>query len=166
MKQNTFFLLVLILPLILGVSSCGSKQAKDPVATFRSSLTSEDTIEMVRMCDEAMEMLKNKEYDKLMSRLYEYDDSTKAVSELAPETAQRYINNYMMFPVISYERVYYSFMLEGCNDVKYSVVFATAEQTGTGQEARTSFMFNPVKVDGTWKLCVKTDRDMMDAEHN
>lgn len=149
------------------ISSCGSKKSNgDPVQAFRSSLTEEDTIEMVRICDEAMELLKNKEYDKLMSQLYEYDDSTKSVSDLSPETAQRYINNYMMFPVLSYERVYYSFMLEGCNDVKYSVVFATAEQTGTGEPATTSFMFNPVKVDGTWKLCVKTDKDMMDRQHN
>ena len=51
-----------------------------------------------------------------------------------------------------------------CNDVKYEVVFATAEQTGTGEPAKTAFMFNPVKVDGTWKLCVKSVDDKIDTD--
>jgi hypothetical protein len=55
-------------------------------------------------------------------------------------------------------------MLEGCNDVKYEVTFATAEQTG-GQPATIMFMFNPVKIDGEWKLCVKTPTDEIDEEH-
>lgn len=68
----------------------------------------------------------------------------------------------MLFPVLEYSRIYYSFQLEGCNDVKYEVVWATADKTGTNQDAKTAYMFNPVKVDGSWKLCVKTASDEID----
>jgi hypothetical protein len=56
-------------------------------------------------------------------------------------------------------------MLEGCNDVKYEVTFATAEQAGTEEAPKTMFMFNPVRIDGEWKLCVKTPQDSIDREH-
>ena len=66
--------------------------------------------------------------------------------------------------MLSYSRLYYSFQLEGCNDVKYEVTWATKEQAGTSEAPKTSFMFNPVKIDGTWKLCVKTPADEIDQE--
>ena len=56
-------------------------------------------------------------------------------------------------------------MLEGCNDVKYSVTFATAEQVGGDKPATTMYMFNPVKVDGEWKLCVKTPTEEVDEAY-
>jgi hypothetical protein len=49
--------------------------------------------------------------------------------------------------------------------VKYEVVFATAEQAGTPEPAKTGYMFNPVKVDGEWKLCVKTLSDDIDMSN-
>jgi hypothetical protein len=72
---------------------------------------------------------------------------------------------FKLFPVLDYRREYYSFMLEGCNDVKYKVTFATSEQSGTGEAPTTMFMFNPVKVDGEWKLCVKAPEKEVDEEH-
>jgi hypothetical protein len=57
-------------------------------------------------------------------------------------------------------------MLEGCNDVKYEVTFATAGEAGTETAPVTSFMFNPVKKDGEWKLCVKTLNDQIDNSKN
>jgi hypothetical protein len=49
--------------------------------------------------------------------------------------------------------------------VKYEVTFATAEQAGTEEPATTMFMFNPVRIDGDWKLCVKRPTDEVDQEH-
>ena len=114
------------------------------------------------MCDDAMEALKAKNIDKVLASLCEYNDSTKEVKSLSTETAQRYRRQFTMFPVLSYERKYYSFQLEGCNDVKYEVVFATAEQAGTEEPAKTAYMFNPVKIDGQWVLCVKTADEEID----
>lgn len=158
-------LLLSALTAVFIISSCGGKKEKtrqQEVAEFRSSLNSEDTTTVLRLCDEAMETLKQKDIEKVLGSLYEYNDSTKEVKALTEETAKKYRRRFQMFPVIEYRRLYYSIQLEGCNDVKYSVVFATAEQAGTEKPAQTSFMFNPVKVDGTWKLCVKTEKDEID----
>ena len=147
------------------IVSCGQKQKsqEERVASFRSELTLEDTTAMLRLCDEAMESLKAKEVDKVIASLHEYDDSTREVKPLSDLLAKRYTRQFTMFPVLDYKREYFSFMHEGCNDVKYRVTFATAEQAGTAEAPTTMYMFNPVKVDGEWKLCVKTPEDGLDA---
>lgn len=145
--------------------SCGNNKQKsreEMVAEFRSELTTEDTTAMLKLCDTAMEQLKQKKIDEVLASLYEYTDSTQEVKKLSAKTEKAYRRRLTMFPVLEYERKYFSFQLEGCNDVKYEVIFATAEQTGTGEPAKTAFMFNPVKIDGDWKLCVKTPEDQID----
>lgn len=161
MKRTTLFLTLAVL---LAFTSCSSrKQSRsEQVSEFREQLTQEDTTTMLKLCDDAMEALKAKNIDKVLASLCEYTDSTKEVKPLSNETAQRYRRQFTMFPVLSYERKYYSFQLEGCNDVKYEVVFATAEQAGTEEPAKTAYMFNPVKVDGQWVLCVKTADEEID----
>lgn len=153
---------------MLSFYSCKKKkdaamERQEQIALFRSQLTQEDSVQVLRLCDDAMEQLKQRNIDQVIASLYEYVDSTKAVNPLSKATMNAYRKKFEMFPVLEYQRKYFSFQLEGCNDVKYEVIFATAEQTGTGEPAKTAFMFNPVKVDGTWKLCVKSVDDQMDA---
>ena len=149
----------------LAVVSCKnqSKSADESrleqVEKFRAQLVHDDTTTVLRMCDEAMNMLTNKQYDELMALLYEYTDSTKEVKPITPQTAEKYLRKFKMFPVMRYERKYFSFQLEGCNDVKYDVIFASGEAAGTSTPAIIGYMFNPVKVDGEWRLCVKTPTD-------
>lgn len=165
MKRILYLLQIATVTML--VVSCGQKQQKsqeDRVASFRSELTLEDTTAMLRLCDEAMESLKAKEVDKVIASLHEYDDSTREVKPLSDLLAKRYTRQFTMFPVLDYKREYFSFIHEGCNDVKYKVTFATAEQAGTEDAPTTMYMFNPVKVDGEWKLCVKTPEDGMDAD--
>ena len=146
------------------VSSCGNKQKTrtEEVAAFRSELTAEDTTQMLRLCDDAMEQLKARNIDQVLASLQEYTDSTKEIKPLTEQTKRRYRNLFNMYPVLDYQRVYYSFQLEGCNDVKYDVTFATAEAAGTDKPAKIAYMFNPVKIDGKWYLCVKTMQDEID----
>lgn len=164
--MKRYFVLIATTAVVLSlIVSCGKKQKtrEEQIAEFRSGLTTEDTTQMLKLCDDAMESLKAKDYDKVLSSLYEYTDSTQEVKPLTEETAKRYRRMFQMFPVLDYVRKYYSFQLEGCNDVKYEVTFATAEQAGTAEPAKTGYMFNPVKVDGTWKLCVKTADESIDV---
>ena len=162
MKKYLLFIASSVL--VLSLASCGGKQKsrEQQKQEFRSELTKEDTATMLKLCDDAMANLKAKDYNKVLASLYEYTDSTQEVKPLTEETKRRYLNKFRLFPVLDYERVYYSFQLEGCNDVKYDVTFATAEQAGTAEPAKTGYMFNPVKVDGSWKLCVKTANDQID----
>ena len=164
--MKKFCYLLQIATLALFIVSCGQKQKspEERIASFRSELTSEDTTTMLRLCDEAMEFLKAKEVDKVIASLHEYDDSTREVKPLSEQLAKRYVRQFTLFPVLDYKREYFSFVHEGCNDVKYKVTFATAEQAGTEQAPTTMYMFNPVKVDGEWKLCVKTPEDGMDPD--
>lgn len=149
--------------------SCGNKKPKsraEQVQEFTSTLTSQDTATMLKLCDDAMEQLKSKQIDKVLASLFEYTDSTKEVKPLTEATAKHYRRHFQLFPVMEYHRKYFSFQLEGCNDVKYEVVFATPEQAGTEEPAKTAFMFNPVKIDGVWRLCVKTPSDEIDPNYN
>jgi len=157
-------LLIVVLGLMLTACSNKQKTREEEVAEFRSELTSADTTAMLKLCDTAMEDLKAKRYDKVLAALNEYTDSTQEVKPLSKETASRYKHLFIRFPVLDYVRKYYSFQLEGCNDVKYEVTFATAEQAGTAKPAKTAYMFNPVRVDGVWKLCVKTADEEIDPE--
>ena len=162
MKKYLLFIASSVL--VLSLASCGGKQKsrEQQKQECISELTKEDTATMLKLCDDAMANLKAKDYNKVLASLYEYTDSTQEVKPLTEETKRRYLNKFRLFPVLDYERVYYSFQLEGCNDVKYEVTFATAEQAGTAEPAKTGYMFNPVKVDGSWKLCVKTANDQID----
>lgn len=166
MKKNIILpIAALCLFTLSSCNSCGDKKdepRQQRVEQFRSTLTKEDSTTMLKLCDEAMELLKNKKYDQVLSNLYEYTDSTNEVKPLSENTAKRYLNKFRFFPVIEYHRTYYSFQLEGCNDVKYKVQWATAEQAGTKEAPETAYMFNPVKIDGKWYLCVKTANNEID----
>lgn len=166
MKKVLFISLTVVVSLL--IVSCGKKKSQmtreEQIEEFRKDLTQEDTTVMLKLADDAMEQLKAKKIDQVVASLYEYDDSTQEVKPITEETSKRYARRFKMFPVLDYYREYYSFMLEGCNDVKYRVTFATAEQAGGKNPATTMFMFNPVKIDGEWKLCVKTPKDLFDTE--
>lgn len=147
--------------------SCKGKKDKttaEEIYEFRSQLTQEDSIAMVKLCDDAMELLKNKKFEQVLASLYEYDDSTKEAKPLSELSRKKYLKTFETFPVLEYRRKYFSFMLEGCNDVKYEVEFATAEQAGTPEPPKTAYMWNPVKIDGEWKLCLKTEHDKVDNQ--
>lgn len=149
-------------------TSCSNKKTKtreEQVEEFRSILTSNDTTQMLQLCDNAMEQLKGKKIDEVIASLNEYNDSTKELFPLSEKMKKRLQRQFKMFPVLDYNRQYFSFMLEGCNDVKYEVTFMDAEKTGNGKAAKTMFMFNPVRVNGEWKLCVKQPDNEVDEEY-
>jgi endo-1,4-beta-D-glucanase Y len=164
--MNKFNYILMAVAVLMMATACSNKNKsrEERVEEFRSMLTSNDTTQMLQICDNAMEQLKGKKIDHVLASLYEYNDSTEELKPLSDEYKKRVQKRFKLFPVQEYERQYYSFMLEGCNDVKYEVTFRTAEQTG-GSAAKTMFMFNPVKIDGEWKLCVKTATDEIDEEH-
>lgn len=157
------YILIAVAAMVLA-TACSNKKAQtreEQVEEFRSMLTAADTTQMLQLCDNAMELLKGKKIDEVIASLYEYNDSTEELTELTDATKKRLARRFKMFPVLAYNRQYYSFMLEGCNDVKYEVTFATPEQTGA-DSAKTMFMFNPIRIDGEWKLCVKRPQDEHD----
>lgn len=159
------YLLIAVALLCMGTACSNKKKPREErIEEFRSMLTANDTTQMLQICDNAMELLKGKKVAEVIASLYEYNDSTEELKPLSDMMKKRLERRFKMFPVLDYERKYYSFMLEGCNDVKYEVTFATAEQASTNKAPTTMYMFNPVKVDGQWMLCVKTATDEHDEE--
>lgn len=146
--------------ILLCVFSCKQKTKEEQIQEFQLSLTQEDTTAMLQLCDDCMELLHKGKIDEAIGSLYEYDDSLKEVYPLSETTIKRYKHIYTMFPVIEYTRAYYSFQLEGLNDVKYEVKFS---ETDGG--AMTAFMFNPVKLKDKWYLTVKSADQEIDEKH-
>lgn len=120
---------------------------------------------MLKLADGCMELLKAKRIDEAITMINEYDDSLNQVKPLTKETEKKLRNVFRLFPVLDYTRSYYSFQLEGCNDVKYMITFAEENNPEENGRPETAFMFNPVKVDGTWYLCVKNSMDEVDPFH-
>ena len=164
MKKLVYFSLMALI--LLCVSSCKKKTPLQKMEEFTSSLTSADTTQMLKLSNDCMELLKAKKIDNALSMLYEYNDSTKEVTPLTPQARKRYERMFRIFPVVDYELVYYSFQLEGINDVKYKIIFAQEENVAENGEAATALMFNPVKVDGTWYLTVKNTSRKPDERRN
>lgn len=165
MKRIYLFLIFTVCALTF-VSCHKKKESREQqIMEFRSQLNAEDTTVMLQLCDDAMKDLKAHNIDKVLANMFEYTDSTHELKPLSEELKKKYASRFKLFPVLDYKRIYYSFQLEGCNDVKYEVTFATAKQAGTEEAAKTAYMFNPVKIDGTWRLCVKTPSDEFDQEY-
>lgn len=164
-KFNYVLVAVAVICLATACKNKAPQTREEQIEEFRSMLTASDTTQMLQICDNAMELLKGKKIDEVIASLYEYNDSTEELLPLSEKMKKRFQRQFSLFPVIDYKRKYYSFMLKGLNDVQYEVTFATAEQTGNDKPATIMFMFNPVKVDDEWKLCVKTGHDNVDQEY-
>lgn len=160
MNIKTILAAAMVAILAFSLSSCKKKTPLERMQEFRSELTKEDTTQMLKLADGCMTLLKAQKYDQALSMLYSYNDSTKEVAPLTAEEKQHYGRRFRVFPVLEYERDYYSFQLEGQNDVKYRITFAPG---GDGEApCRTALMFNPVKKDGQWYLTIKTARNGFD----
>lgn len=150
------------LAMAISFSSCSKKKSRlEEIKEFRESLCKEDTTAVLNLADNCMKLLKEKRYDEAISMLNEYDDTLKSVKPLSKETERHLRHTFRVFPVLDYKLSYYSMQLEGLNDIKYNITFAKEEHPEKNGMPVTSLMFNPVKVDGTWYLCVKrSDQDV------
>lgn len=110
---------------------------------------------MLKIADDCMKLLQERKYDEAIGMLYVYDDSTKVLESISSDMASSLRRRFKVFPVLKYERDYFTFMEQGANDVRYKVWFAEEEHPEINGEAVMNLMFNPVKVDGSWYLCLK-----------
>lgn len=141
--------------------SCNSKNGgeqqnvEEQEVSFTETLTSEDSTQMLKIADDCMKLLQERKYDEAIGMLYVYDDSTKVLESISSDMASSLRRRFKVFPVLKYERDYFTFMEQGANDVRYKVWFAEEEHPEINGEAVMNLMFNPVKVDGSWYLCLK-----------
>lgn len=156
--KKTSFIVILVMAIAM-IASCNRQGAQSqggsPSDAFINSLSNEDSVQMMKLCDDCMNLLKQREIESAVNMLCEYDDSTKSVLPLSDEARVRYMRLFTLFPVLDYNCTEITFMDEGLNNVKYEFVFALEENPAENGVPKTALMFNPVKVDGVWYLTVK-----------
>ena len=147
---------IMAVAMVLFVACKGDQ--KSAIQIYQEGLTAQDSTTMLQKCDSCMQFLSEGRIDDALSMLVEYDDSLKQVSPLSDETRASYKRKFTLFPVLKYELKYISFTEQGLNDAKYEVQFGPDEAGAP----KTAYMFNPVKVDGQWYLCVKNANQAVD----
>jgi hypothetical protein len=152
--------LLLVAFIALGLVSC--KRSNAPVegapTEFQLGMTAEDSATIVKLGDSCMTYLKDGQMEQAIGMLCLYDDSLEQILPLTEEARANYQKLFTMFPVKEFNLAYFSFTEQGFNDLKYTVVFGP-EAAGS---PKTSYMFNPVKVDGEWHLSVKNSMQDLD----
>ncbi len=154
--MKKFLLPLMALSMILFAACKGEQKTESQI--FQEGLTAQDSTTMLQKCDSCMQFLSEGKIDDALNMLVEYDDSLQQVSPLSDETRASYLRKFTLFPVLKYELKYISFNTEGLNDAKYEVQFGPDEAGAP----KTAYMFNPVKVDGQWYLCVKNANQTVD----
>ena len=165
--MKKLFTVVALFAVIIVYSSCTSgqkpnKSSETEDLAFGKSLSNEDTLKVLKLADECMELLKKQNIDQAIAMLYEYDEVSGGVKSLSSESEGRLRHNFRVFPVIEYEREYFSIMEEGVNDIRYKVWFAKEDNPEKNGEPVVKLMFNPVFIDGQWYLCVKNPDQPVD----
>lgn len=163
MKKYIYFIFIMVSVVLL--TGCKEKTRVQKVKDFRNELTKEDTVQMLKLSDQCMELLKAQKTNEALSMLYEYDSEKSEILPLSNETKKRLERQFKIFPVLEYERDYFSFLLEGVNDVRYRIKFAEEENPEKNGECITRFMLNPVKVDGSWYITVKNGSDFDELQN-
>ncbi len=123
MKSKILALVVLFLAIVIemflfsGCSSCGTKRPKDTVP----ELTKADTLEVIRLTEEYLDHVKNKEYDEAMAMLHDIVKNNPG--ELSPEKDSIIRKQQKMFPVLSYELTDMEFISSKNVKITYSIEF-------------------------------------------
>ena len=138
--------------------SCGRKETKERMKTyadaekeFVESLTRTDSITVVEMSQRCMDSLKARNVEAALEMLYVMKGGM--VMKLTGEDAEELRRHFSTFPVMDYRLEHFTFSTQGCNDLKYKIEFAKKDINGN--VPAMAFMFNPVKIDGNWYLCIK-----------
>ena len=127
------------------------KTYADAEKEFVGSLTKTDSITVLEMSQKCMDSLKEGNIEAALGMLYVVKDG-EAV-RLTNENAENLKKHFSTFPVVDYHLENFSFSTQGCNDLKYKIEFAKKDVDGNAPTM--AFMFNPVKIDGIWYLCIK-----------
>lgn len=138
--------------------SCGQKETKERMKTygdvekeFIATLTKEDSIKVLNQARICMESLKAGNIEAALGMLYVVKGNQ--VLPLGGKDLKETREHFQHFPVVDYNLDYFTFSTQGCNDLKYRIKFR--EKDKKGNVPAIAFMFNPVKIDNRWYLCIK-----------
>lgn len=128
------------------------KTYADAEKEFVGSLTKTDSITVLEMSQKCMDSLKEGNIEAALGMLYVVKDG-EAV-RLTNENAENLKKHFSTFPVVDYHLENFSFF--PLRDVMILNIRLNLQKKDVDGNAPTmAFMFNPVKIDGIWYLCIK-----------
>lgn len=102
-----------------------------------------------------MSLLKERKFDEALDMIYYLQDSATVVSMNAEQRMILY-KLFKHHPVYEYELDYFNFSQRDLNDMKYRIQFFKLDGPNDHRPNTIGIMFNPVKVDGIWRLTMKS----------
>lgn len=122
--------------------------SQDSVPTFSKA----DTTEVLKMAENYLTHLKNKEYDAALHMLYYVENDS--VKPLPDDEKQKIIEQQNVFPVLDFKLESYKFVNEFNVEATYSIEFFKKPDPDDPIQNTIRITFAPVKYDGAWYLAL------------
>lgn len=158
-----------LIALALAMASCGeNKQAKvgdansylkiDRRMDFEVERTGKDTVEVMRLAKQYLELLKNSNYNDALAMLVEVDEQCKEVKPLSDNRAKAILKNMQNFPVLSYNIDELRFYSDMDTEVRYTITWYEKESEEDTRPNTIKGAVFPRRIDGNWFLTVVEKR--------
>jgi hypothetical protein len=143
-----------VLSLVVSLVSCHSskkteEQPEEDVNAFVEGLTAEDTIQVIKLTTDYLDLLKNNQVDEALDMLCELKNDT--IYPLSDETREQLRSTINMFPVLSYNIDVLFLRNELDNEIRFTTEFFEKPE-GDNRPNTTKGVLYPCKVDGRWIL--------------
>ena len=156
MTKRILFLITALSMVILSACTGSSSKKSDPEqekAAFQASLTEADTVIVSAMCEQFFGLMSSENYDQAFAMISELDDENR-LAYLSDETKQGLKNRFSTFKIDKVELFECVFNAPFDNLFRYVVTTKSIDQNDNALFFR--FAFNPVKIDGSWYLTLRT----------
>ena len=152
-----FLILITALSMVILSACTGSSSKKtDPEqekAAFQASLTEADSVIVAAMCEQFFGLMSAENYEQAFAMLSELDDENR-LAYLSDETKQGLKNRFSTFKIDKVELFECVFNAPFDNLFRYVVTTKSIDQNDNAFFFR--FAFNPVKIDDSWYLTLRT----------
>ena len=160
MKKYSFLLISLAALFCMVLSSCHNKdkvntvEYSDPRADSTMQRSSTDTLALLTMCTDYLNLLKKDSVEAALDLLYVYDDGK--VEPISDEVRDKIRATRQRFPVVNYQLE--SMRLFGEDDTEFIYMVEFFEKPKDDPRPNTiREALSPVRVDGQWYLTVSDE---------
>lgn len=156
MTKRFLFLITALSMVILSACTGSSSKKTDPEqekAAFQASLTEADSVIVAAMCEQFFGLMSAENYEQAFAMLSELDDENR-LAYLSDETKQGLKNRFSTFKIDKVELFECVFNAPFDNLFRYVVTTKSLDQNDNALFFR--FALNPVKIDDSWYLTLRT----------
>lgn len=145
--------IICVISALLALYACNNSPKvltyADAERQFLSSITEEDTLQVISMGSAFMDNLKSGQLDSALSVLCMIDNYV--LYKLGDESIERLRSRFTAMPVVDYCLARFSFSTQASNDLVYRYSFSGPVSSAPGMK----IVLNPVKIEGKWYLAIK-----------